>query len=233
MEIDPEINISTVDVACAVIEHRYKYLILKRASHKENPGLWEFPGGKVLPGESLKTCLERELKEELSLKADVTDILASVESKIGSKTIRLFALKTEIESEPEARHFKDHTEMKWVSFENLGHYALTSPDLALVHQFQGRGARMAEVHHLELFSVAKFYGIFYGLFGTIIGIFIVFSKQNSPGGLASFGLIAKVVVACLLPVINFFVGALLGIVIGFFYNLIAGLVGGVKMRLRG
>ena len=56
------------DVAAAVIEYKYRYLVLKRANHKENAGLWEFPGGKVEAGETPGQALERELAEELAIR---------------------------------------------------------------------------------------------------------------------------------------------------------------------
>ncbi len=54
----------TVDVVAAIIRDNQKILITQRFDHVHLPGLWEFPGGKVEPDESLTAALEREIREE-------------------------------------------------------------------------------------------------------------------------------------------------------------------------
>ena len=57
--------------AVALVDADGRVLIAKRPEDKQLGGLWEFPGGKVEPGERPETALIRELKEELSI--DVTE----------------------------------------------------------------------------------------------------------------------------------------------------------------
>lgn len=65
-------NLRTVLVAAAaLIDADGRILIAKRPEGKTLAGLWEFPGGKVDPGELPETALVRELKEELDL--DITE----------------------------------------------------------------------------------------------------------------------------------------------------------------
>ncbi len=54
-------------VAVALIDADGRLLLTRRPAHKEHGGLWEFPGGKVDPGESPEAALVRELKEELGI----------------------------------------------------------------------------------------------------------------------------------------------------------------------
>ena len=53
--------------ACALIDADGRVLIAQRPRGKSMAGLWEFPGGKVEPGERPEECLIRELKEELGI----------------------------------------------------------------------------------------------------------------------------------------------------------------------
>jgi len=53
--------------ACALIDADGRVLIAQRPQGKSMAGLWEFPGGKVEPGERPEECLIRELKEELGI----------------------------------------------------------------------------------------------------------------------------------------------------------------------
>ncbi|MGH7022280.1 MAG: NUDIX domain-containing protein, partial [Caulobacteraceae bacterium] len=53
--------------ACALVDVDGRVLIAKRSAGKQLAGLWEFPGGKVEPGESPEACLIRELREELGI----------------------------------------------------------------------------------------------------------------------------------------------------------------------
>jgi len=56
--------------AAALIDPLGRVLITQRPQHKQLGGLWEFPGGKVEPGEAPEHALVRELKEELDLDVD-------------------------------------------------------------------------------------------------------------------------------------------------------------------
>ena len=53
--------------ACALVDADHRVLLTRRPEGKPMAGLWEFPGGKVLPGETPEACVLRELQEELGL----------------------------------------------------------------------------------------------------------------------------------------------------------------------
>lgn len=53
--------------ACALVDADGRVLVAQRPPGRSMAGLWEFPGGKLLPGETPERCLIRELKEELGV----------------------------------------------------------------------------------------------------------------------------------------------------------------------
>jgi 8-oxo-dGTP diphosphatase len=56
-----------VVAACALVDADHRVLLSQRPAGKSMAGLWEFPGGKLRPGETPEACLIRELREELGL----------------------------------------------------------------------------------------------------------------------------------------------------------------------
>ena len=57
-------------VAAALIDAQSRIFVQQRPAHKNMGGLWEFPGGKVEPGESPERALIRELQEELGIRTE-------------------------------------------------------------------------------------------------------------------------------------------------------------------
>ena len=64
-----------IQVAAGVIVRAGTVLVCQRAAGTSHAGKWEFPGGKLEPGESLEACLHRELQEELGIDATVGEVL--------------------------------------------------------------------------------------------------------------------------------------------------------------
>lgn len=62
---------NAVHVVCALIEQEGRLLLTRRAPGQALAGLWEFPGGKVEPGETSEQALARELEEELGIGAEI------------------------------------------------------------------------------------------------------------------------------------------------------------------
>ena len=77
-ELAARAGFPVTEVAAAVVERRSRFLVTQRDPAKHLGGLWEFPGGKREPGESLEACLVRELGEELDIRVRVGERLAIV-----------------------------------------------------------------------------------------------------------------------------------------------------------
>ena len=120
----------TVDVTAAVIIHKGKVLCARRAAHKDLSGFWEFPGGKIEPGESFVECLQRELKEELGIKTRVDKYLLSTEYQYTDKRIRLFVYKVSWLS----GHIRcvDHDEIRWLPISELSDLNWAPADLPVI-----------------------------------------------------------------------------------------------------
>lgn len=65
-------------VAAAVIHAGDKVLITRRSAHQRHPGCWEFPGGKIDPGESPLEALSREIREELGAEIAIDGVFEVV-----------------------------------------------------------------------------------------------------------------------------------------------------------
>ncbi|OPY75812.1 MAG: CTP pyrophosphohydrolase [Syntrophorhabdus sp. PtaU1.Bin153] len=120
-------------VAAAVIEKDGRVLIAKRRQGSKLAGKWEFPGGKLEEGETPKQCLERELREELAVIAEVGDFICSSEySYTPDWTIRLLAYRTTVISG--IFNLNDHEEIRWVKPVDLVNYDFPEADKPIVER---------------------------------------------------------------------------------------------------
>jgi 8-oxo-dGTP diphosphatase len=117
-------------VTAAVIEEGGRVLIARRKRGDRCEGRWEFPGGKVEPGESPEGSLVRELREELGLDAVVGERLCVCPFRAGEAPMELLVYRTRIVSGKIVCH--DHDEVRWVEPGELGKYDLTDPDRRVV-----------------------------------------------------------------------------------------------------
>jgi 8-oxo-dGTP diphosphatase len=65
--VSPAVSVVVLVAACALVDPDGRVLLAQRPEGKSMAGLWEFPGGKVEPGERPEVSLIRELKEELGI----------------------------------------------------------------------------------------------------------------------------------------------------------------------
>lgn len=85
-----EANATALEVAAGVIRNAEGHvLIAQRPSHLHQGGLWEFPGGKLEPGETPEAALRRELKEELDIDVDGATPLINICHEYPDRQVRL------------------------------------------------------------------------------------------------------------------------------------------------
>ena len=100
---------SPLEVVAAVIERAGRILICQRPRSSKHALQWEFPGGKVEPGETAHDALARELREELTIEARIGEQLASYDFRYPAAdraTSLLFFKVTEFEGEPKNLEFE-------------------------------------------------------------------------------------------------------------------------------
>ncbi|WP_262378775.1 Nudix family hydrolase [Luteimonas viscosa] len=76
-------------VAGVIVDARGRVLLARRTAGRELAGLWEFPGGKVEPGETPEAALARELDEELGIEVELGDPLMVVPHLTPTRRLRL------------------------------------------------------------------------------------------------------------------------------------------------
>jgi 8-oxo-dGTP diphosphatase len=118
-----------VVVAAAVIEREGRYLVTRRLKGTHLEGLWEFPGGKCEPDETIVGCLERELLEELGVAGEIGEEILVSEHAYAERTVRLHFMACTIAGGPRPLLGQ---EIRWVDKHELRSLELPEADAGLV-----------------------------------------------------------------------------------------------------
>ena len=122
------------DIAAGVIWRGKEMLIAQRPPDGLLGGLWEFPGGKREPGESLEECLRREVQEELAIAVRVGALLTSVEHAYTHFRITLHAFHCQyLSGEPQCMAC---TGWRWVTVAELDDYAFPAANRKIIERLQ-------------------------------------------------------------------------------------------------
>lgn len=105
-----------VKVASAIIRDGDKILSTQRG-HGEYKGFWEFPGGKLEPGETAEQALIRELREELEVEVEVGELAEQVEFDYPDFHLTMYCYWCKLISEDMV--LVEHLAARWLSAEEL------------------------------------------------------------------------------------------------------------------
>ena len=106
----------TVKVVAAIIIHENKIFATQRGYGEFKDG-WEFPGGKIEPGETPQEALVREIREELDIEIEVKDFLETVEYDYPEFHLSMDCFFCVIRSGELV--LKEHEAAKWLTVETL------------------------------------------------------------------------------------------------------------------
>lgn len=122
------------EVTAAIILKDNKVLIAQRAPGENLEGKWEFPGGKIEPGETPQDCLKREIWEELEVNIDFLEYFGDSIYGYTNGTIKLIAFRCQWLS----GHFtlKVHSQIAWVNYDEFDNYDFAPADIPLVEKLK-------------------------------------------------------------------------------------------------
>ncbi|GAA5194295.1 8-oxo-dGTP diphosphatase MutT [Ferrimonas gelatinilytica] len=120
-----------IQVAIGVaVNGNAEVLVALRAPEQHQGGLWEFPGGKVEPGEDVESALAREFLEEVGLRVLQSELLYEISHDYGDRRVALTVfLITSFEGEPRP---KEGNPIEWVTLEQLKALAMPAANRPIV-----------------------------------------------------------------------------------------------------
>ena len=104
-------------VAVALIDPDGRILIAQRPEGKQLAGLWEFPGGKIEPGESADAALKREIQEELGVDISINEFLCTTDYDYPSfhLTMHCYLCRVELGM----IELREHKSARWLTVDML------------------------------------------------------------------------------------------------------------------
>ncbi len=117
-------------VAAVLYDSAQRVLLSQRPAGKTLAGLWEFPGGKLEPGESPEAALRRELYEELGIRVRSCRPLMQLQHEYPERHVELLVWTIE-HFDGEARGLEGQA-LRWVSVQELPTVALLPADLPII-----------------------------------------------------------------------------------------------------
>jgi 8-oxo-dGTP diphosphatase len=115
-----------IEVACAIITDGEKVLVVRRSSRMPHPLKWEFPGGKLRPGENPEGCIIREIREELGVVIATEQLYPSVKYAYDDYIVKLIPFVCRISQGNIS--LAEHTSYSWVDHSELEQLDLLEAD---------------------------------------------------------------------------------------------------------
>lgn len=125
----------TVRVVAAMVEAEGRYLITQRRESAVLPNLWEFPGGRVEPGETDAQALAREIDERLGVQIEVGQMISFVSHPYEHYVVDLFLYECRLLTYALRAHAVQ--DFRWISSDQFDQYEFAPADEASMSQLLG------------------------------------------------------------------------------------------------
>ena len=122
-----------IHVTCAIIERDGLVLAAQRSVIMSLPLKWEFPGGKIEPGESPEECLKRELMEEMGIRVKAGQALLLHTHSYPAFTVTLYPFVCSVESGNIVLH--EHAAITWLAPGDLHGLDWAEADLPVIQSY--------------------------------------------------------------------------------------------------
>jgi len=123
-------------VAAVIFDGAGRVLVAQRPAHKHLALKWEFPGGKVEPGESPEMALARELREELGIEIEILRALPPFDHDYGSVCIAMLPFVCRLAAASAPPHPHEHVAVRWLAPAELDALDLAAADWPVVKSFR-------------------------------------------------------------------------------------------------
>ncbi|MFW2368428.1 MAG: NUDIX domain-containing protein [Desulforhopalus sp.] len=121
-----------ITVTAAIIKENGHFLAARRKSGSHLAGYWEFPGGKLEPGETNRNCLARELLEEFGVTCSITDFVAESIFDYGNKIVRLRGYRAHRLGG--TFQCRDHDQICWLPVDELQNLTWAPADIPILEK---------------------------------------------------------------------------------------------------
>jgi 8-oxo-dGTP diphosphatase len=130
-------NRKTIRVVAAVLEKDGRYLITQRRATAVLPLMWEFPGGRVEPGETDQQAVKRELLHRLGVNVEVGKLISFVSHPYEHYVVDLFLYECTLADPESALEPRAVNAFKWVASNEFDQYPFTPADEASMNKLLG------------------------------------------------------------------------------------------------
>ena len=122
-----------IEVVAAIVQDGEKIFATQRGYGEFKDG-WEFPGGKIEPGESKETALARELKEELDMEVEIGELFETVEYDYPQFHLTMHCYLCQLAKEKFV--LKEHEAARWLGKNQLDEVAWLPADEGIVEKLK-------------------------------------------------------------------------------------------------